>query len=282
MLNKLKVKSIIVAIDGLIRETEFNCFWRYSMKKLLIGIIVIVAIGAGALFYLSSNAGGMIKDAVVVYTPPMIGADVELASVDLDAPNGTASLNNLVIHNPEGFKSEHAFKIANMDLKLDVQSLTSDVIHINEIRLDAPDMIYEIGTKGNNIGRIQENVEKFVESLGLESSDEELKYIIDHVYINDTRVKIASDLLGGRGAGVTLPDLHITDIGKKENGAIATDVLKQIFGVVNASVSKVAQDEVLGDLAGKAEDAAGNVVKNLEEKVVDQVGQKLKGLIPPL
>ena len=250
------------------------------MKKLLIGILLIIGIGAGALFYLSSNAGGMIKDAVVIYTPPMIGADVELASVDLDAPNGTASLKGLVIRNPEGFKSEHAFKIANMALKLDVQSLTSDVIHINEVRLDTPDMIYEIGTNGNNVGRIQENVEKFVESLGLESSDEELKYIIDNVYINDTKVKIASDLLGGRGASVTLPDLHIADIGKRENGAIATDVLKQIFGVVNASVSKVAQDEVLGDLAGKAEAAAGNVVKDLEDKVVDQVGAKLKGLIP--
>ncbi|MBL4602092.1 MAG: hypothetical protein JKY84_05070, partial [Emcibacteraceae bacterium] len=148
----------------------------------------------------------------------------------------------------------------------------------NEIRLDAPDMIYEIGTKGNNISKIQQNVDDYVAGLGLESSEGELKYIIDHVYINGTKVKIASDLLGGRGAGVTLPDLHIADIGKRENGAIATDVLKQIFGVVNASVSKVAQSEVLGDLVGGVKDKAGNVVKELESKV----GDKLKGLIPSM
>lgn len=253
------------------------------MKKLLIGVLVIVAIGAGAMFYLSSNAGGMIKDGVETYVPPVIGAQVALANVDLDPANGAASLSGLLIGNPEGFKSDHAFKIDNMNVKLDVASLTSDVIHINEVRLDAPDMIYEIGTNGNNIGKIQENVEAYVASLGLESSDDsELKYIIDHVYINGTKVKIASDLLGGRGAGVTLPDLHIADIGKRENGAIASDVLKQIFGVVNASVSEVAQSEVLGDIAGGVEDAAGNVVKDLEDKVVDQVGDKLRGIIPPM
>lgn len=249
------------------------------MKKLFIGLLVIVAIVAGALFYVSSNAGSMIKDGVVTYVPPVIGADVALGNVDLDPANGAASLTGLVIGNPEGFKSAHAFKIDNMSVKLDIASLTSDVIHINEVRLDAPDMIYEIGSKGNNISKIQENVEKYVTELGLESSDDsELKYIIDNVYINATKVQIASDLLGGKGASVTLPDLHIADIGKRENGAIATDVLKQVFGVVNASVTKVAQSEVLGDVLGNVEDAAGNVVKDLE----DQVGEKLKGLIPPM
>lgn len=249
------------------------------MKKLFIGLLVIVAVVAGALFYVSSNAGSMIKDGVVTYVPPVIGADVALGNVDLDPANGAASLTGLVIGNPEGFKSAHAFKIDNMSVKLDIASLTSDVIHINEVRLDAPDMIYEIGSKGNNISKIQENVEKYVTELGLESSDDsELKYIIDNVYINATKVQIASDLLGGKGASVTLPDLHIADIGKRENGAIATDVLKQVFGVVNASVTKVAQSEVLGDVLGNVEDAAGNVVKDLE----DQVGEKLKGLIPPM
>ncbi|MBL4602057.1 MAG: hypothetical protein JKY84_04895, partial [Emcibacteraceae bacterium] len=159
------------------------------MKKLFIGLLVIVAIGAGGLYYLSSNAGDMIRDGVVTYVPPVIGAEVKLAKVDLDPANGAASLSGLVIGNPEGFKSEHAFKIDNMSLKLDIASLTSDVIHINEIRLDAPDMIYEIGTKGNNISKIQQNVDDYVAGLGLESSEGELKYIIDHVYINGTKVK---------------------------------------------------------------------------------------------
>lgn len=255
------------------------------MKKLIIGTLAIFIVGAGALFYLSSNAGGLIRDGVVEYVPPVIGAQVELASVELDAVGGTASLNNMVIHNPEGFNSEHLFKmdrlLVNMDVSL--ENLTSDVISISEVRLDGADMIYEIGTGGNNVGKIQENIDAYINSLDLEASeDSEKKFIVDHVYINGTNVSLASDLLGGKEVGFSLPDLHITDIGKRENGAIASDVIKQIFAAISGSATDVAESELLKNTVGDLEGAAENVVKDLEEKVVDEVADKLRGLIPPM
>lgn len=257
------------------------------MKKLLIGLVVLLAIGAGAVMYLSSNAGGLIKDGVVEYTPPVVGADVELANVNLDPANGMASLQGLTIGNPEGFKSEHLFKMDELLVKMDVDiaNLTSDVIRIGEVRLEGADMIYEIGTNGNNVSKVQENIDAYMTAMGIESSsDSEKKFIIDDVYINGTNVKLATDLLGGQGIGFPLPDLHLSGIGEKENGVIASDAMKQIFGAISGSVSKVAESEMLnntvgniGDAAGNVEEAAGNVVKELEDKV----GDKLKGLIPP-
>lgn len=256
------------------------------MKKILIGIVIIVALGAGGLYYLSLNAGRVVKESVVEYVPPVIGADVQLANVDLDPSAGVASLNGMVIGNPEGFKSDHLFKMDQLLVKMDVgiDNLSSDVIKIDEIRLEGADMIYEIGSNGNNVGKIQENIDKYISDLGIEMSEDESekKFIVDHVYVNGTNVKVASDLLGGRGLGFPLPDLHLTDIGKKENGAVASDVMKQIFGAISGSVSKVAQSQMLGDVVGGVSDAAGNVVKEMEDKVVDQVGNKLKGLIPPM
>ena len=54
------------------------------MKKILIGLVVIIALGAGALYYLSSNVGQIIKSSVETYVPDMIGADVKLGQVILD------------------------------------------------------------------------------------------------------------------------------------------------------------------------------------------------------
>ncbi|MBT5074635.1 MAG: hypothetical protein HOH18_12520 [Kordiimonadaceae bacterium] len=255
------------------------------MKKLLIGIVVVVALGAGAVFYLSSNAGTLVRDGVVEYVPPVIGAPVDLASVDLDAVGGMASLNNMVIHNPVGFKSEHLFKMEQLLVKMDVSldNLTSDVISISEVRLEGADMIYEIATSGNNVGKIQENIDAYMQSLNLgESEDSEKKFIVDHVYINGTNVSLASDLLAGKDVGFSLPNLHITDIGKRDNGAIASDVIKQIFAAISGSATDVAQSELLKNTVGDIEGAAENVVKDLEDKVVDEVSNKLKGLIPPM
>ena len=262
------------------------------MKKLLIGIVVLIAVGAGAFVYLSSNAGGLVRDGVVQYVPPVIGADVQLASVDIDASAGTASLNSMVIGNPEGFDSDHLFKMDALSVRMDtsIDNLMADVIRIQEIRLEGADMIYEIGTGGNNVGKIQENIDAYISSLGLESdSESEKKLIIDDVYVNGTNVKVASDILGGRGLGFPLPDIHLQGIGEKENGVIASDAIKQIFDAISGGVTEVAQTGVLndvlggvGDVVGGVEDAAGNVVKELEDKVVDEVGDKLKGLIPPM
>jgi hypothetical protein len=255
------------------------------MKKLLVVIFVIGLLGAGAFFYLSSNAGGLIRDGVVAYTPPVIGAEVELASVDLDPSAGTASLNNMVIGNPEGFTSDHLFKMDQLMVRMDtsIDNLTSDVIRINEVRLEGADMIYEIGRNGNNIGKIQENIDAYMAELGIESSeDSETKFIIDDVYVNGTNVKVASDLLGGRGVGFPLPDLHLSGIGEGENGVIASDAIKQVFGAISGSVQRVAQSEAIGDLLGNVQGAGENVIKELEDKVVDEVGDRLKGLIPPM
>lgn len=255
------------------------------MKKLLMFIVVIGLLGAGAFFYLSSNAGGLIRDGVVAYTPPVIGADVELASVDLDTAAGTAALNNMVIGNPEGFSSEHLFKMDQLMVKMDtgLENLTADVIRVSEVRLEGADMIYEIGSNGNNVGKIQENIDTYMAELGIESSDDsEKKFIIEDVYVNGTNVKVASDLLGGRGVGFPLPDLHLSGIGEKENGVIASDAIKQVFGAISGSVQQVAQNEALGDILGGVQDVGENVVKELEDKVVDEVGDRLKGLIPPM
>lgn len=255
------------------------------MKKLVIGTLAIVIVGAGAVFYLSSNAGTLIRDGVVNYVPPVIGAEVELASVELDAVSGTASLNNMVIHNPEGFNSDHLFKMDQLLVNMDVsiENLISDVIRISEVRLDGAEMIYEMGTRGNNVGKIQQNIDAYINSLNLEASeDSEKKFIVDHVYINSTNVSLASDLLGGKEVGFALPDLYIADIGKRENGAIASDVIKQIFAAISGSASDVAQSELLKNTVEGISDVDENTVKELEDKVVDEVADKLKGLIPPM
>lgn len=255
------------------------------MKKLLIAIVVLVVVAGGALFFISSNAGGLVRDGVVQYVPPVIGANVKLASVDLDPIAGTASLNAMEIGNPDGFKSDHLFKMEKLLVKMDVsiENLTSDVIRISAVRLDGADMIYEIGSNGNNVGKIQENIDAYMKAMGLKASeDSEKKFIVDDVYIDGTNVTLASDLLGGKGVSFPLPNLHIEDIGKRDNGAIASDVIKQIFSAISGSVTDVAQSELLKNTVGDITGDAENVVKDLEDKVGKEVGDKLKGLIPKM
>lgn len=232
------------------------------MKKILIALLLVVVVIGGGVVYMASNAGKLIQQAVLDYGPKVIGAKIDLAGVDVDFWGGTASIKGLVIHNPDGFKSAHALKIDSLDVGIDLGSLTSDVIRISQVRMEGANVIYEIGTKGNNISRLQKNVDAYVQSLGLEENEDEstAKFQIDHVYINKTKVKLATDLLGGKGAGVTLPDIHLKDIGQSGDGASLSDVMKKILGAINGGLGKAMTTDMIK-----------NTVKG--------VGDKLKGLL---
>ncbi len=233
------------------------------MKKIFIGIALVLVIIIGVVVYGASQSGTLIREAVLEYAPPATGAAVTLEKVNVSLMGGSAGLSGLTVGNPKGFKSDHAFKVGNMDVQIDIASLMEDVIRIEEIRIDGADLIYEIGSKGNNISKIQKNIAAYSQSLGLEASESEseAKFIVDHIYINGTRVKLATDLIGGKGAGLTLPDIHLKNIGTEDKAATAGEVGAVIFGAVNKGLSKIITKDMLKGTMDKVKKKLGDIFK---------------------
>lgn len=228
------------------------------MKKILVGLFVTVVIIVGVALYGISRSENLIQSAVTTYGPKATGTEVTLEKVTVSLLGGHAGMSGLTVGNPAGFKSGYAFKVGGMDVSIDMNSLLSDVIHIREIRIDGADLIYEIGAHGNNIKKIQQNIESYSQSLGLEpsQSDSEVKFIVDDVYITGTRVKLASDLLGGKGVGLGLPDIHLKNIGTEKKAATAGEVGARIFSAVNKGLGKTVTRDMIG-----------NSLKNVKEKL---------------
>lgn len=215
------------------------------MKKLVIILTLFILLIVGSVVYVAGQAGGLIRQAVVTHGPELTGSALSLNKVTVSLVGGTASLEGLVINNPKGFKSDHAFRVNQVNISLQMMSLFEEVIRVKEIRIDGADLIYELGTRGNNIAKLQKNVEGNMAKLGLKSSEKETRFIIDDIYINGTKVKLASDLLGGKGAALTLPDLHLENIGTEEKAATGGEVAKRIFTTVNGALSKHVTKDML-------------------------------------
>ncbi|MCF8475063.1 MAG: AsmA family protein [Emcibacter sp.] len=233
------------------------------MKKIFIGIVVILVVIGGVLFYGASQSGTIIRSGILEYAPKATGANVDLNKVNVSLFGGSAGLSGLMVGNPKGFKSDYAFKVGDMAVKLDLKSLASDVICIKEIRIDGADLIYEIGTKGNNISKIQKNIEAYTASLGLAASesDSSAKFIVDHIYITGTKVKLASDLLGGKGAALPLPDIHLKNIGTEDKGATAGEVGSAVFGAVNKGLGKIITKDMINNSLGSVKKKLGDIFK---------------------
>ena len=82
-----------------------------------------------------------------------------------------------------------------VEVILDTDSITSDIITINKIDIQAPEVTYELGSSGSNINAIQNNVDAFVKKYvgdskpGEKSAANEggTKMVIDHVYVKGAR-----------------------------------------------------------------------------------------------
>jgi hypothetical protein len=138
-----------------------------------------------------------------------------------------------------------------------------------------PDITYEHKSGGSNLDVIQRNAESYVATKTAEfggGKDEKKdagkpgkKLIIENFYLKDAKANVSAEILKGKTMSVPVPDLHLTDIGKKTNGATAGEAAKQIISAITSSVTKAASSIFGGVVEGvkKGAEAVGGAIKGL-------------------
>ena len=261
------------------------------MKKVMIGVIVVLIVVGGAGVYVFLNAGGIIKQIVEEVGSEATKTKVSLSKVDLSIQSGEAALNGFQMGNPSGFKTPKAMSFGIVSVKLDPASVTQDVILIKEIVIARPEITYEFASGGSNFDAIKKNVDSYAKKMGAGGSGQKesaeakgsKKVIIDHLYVRDG--KVGGSALG-KAIDLPLPDIHLRDIGKATNGALASDVAKSILDAINRSVGKAVASLGMKELMGTAKGAMGGATKMLEgdgakkmmEDTTKGVGGALKGM----
>lgn len=75
-----------------------------------------------------------------------------------------------------------------------------------------------------------------------------------------------------------LPDIHLKDIGKKENGATPGEVVQTLIGALNKAILKAVAPlnlDKMGEVAGKAVEGTKDVVEGAAKGVTDAVSDIL-------
>ena len=219
-----------------------------NMKKIIgFAVLAIVAVIAAAFIYLSMNYSSIVKAGVETYGPQYTKTKVGLGGVDASLLAGEISINDFLIGNPKGFKTSHAFRVGTVKVAVDLGSLTGDTIHIKEIVIDAPDIIYELGAGGSNLQTIQKNVSQAsgtgAGKAAKDDGGEGPKVIIDNLYIRNAKVALSAGMLGGKKIPVPVPDIHLKDIGKDSKdgkGASLSEAAAKVMDAITGSVTKSA------------------------------------------
>lgn len=264
------------------------------MKKVLgaIAAFVLVAVVAIGL-YLYFSFSSLVKTAVETYAPRITQTKVTLGGVSVSLFGGSATLDDLVIGNPAGFKSDRAMALHRASISLDSATVMSPVVHIKDIQVIEPQIVFEPGQGSNNLSVIQKNLARMASGQApaqpatntTAGPQPEKKLIIDHFIISGTKAVLALPQLSqvAQMAGqssdvtVTLPTIEMRDLGTKEGGLPPAKIAEQVMARLEAQAQQAATDyaqKLMNDMskgAGGLLNQGGDSAKG--------VGDQLKGLL---
>jgi hypothetical protein len=248
------------------------------MKKifLIVVILILVLVVVGAVVGVVS-LDGIVKKGVATVGSQVTKVAVGLDTVHISLLKGDAQLKGFVVGNPDGYKTPQAISVGLAELGINPASILSDKIVIRTLHVESPEITFEGGLGGNNLSKILDNIKGVHKpsSPDAEAKPETKpakKIEVDDFLITGAKVNGTLTLPTGKEIQIktlTLPDIHLTDLGKGGDGLTPAELARSAWSAVSAATIKA----VTADASN-----LGNGVKQILHSAVLTGGKDKNGL----
>jgi hypothetical protein len=240
-------------------------------KTIVLGSAGIVAVAAAAAVFLAVNKlDGVVGDAVATYGRAATDTDVDVGGVDIALTEGTGKLTRLTVDNPPGFETGYAVRVNDVEVSLDLRSLSSGVPVVTELLLDDAHINAEHRGDATNLTEIQRNVSQPSTQPAAPAEDAG-RIIIDRFRLTNARVTVTSELFS-KPEELALEDVVVTGIGRSAGGASYAEAAEAMLAPILAAARSAAQARLQSE-------AADAVRGELEEEIEEKAGEKLRELL---
>lgn len=251
------------------------------MKKVLIVLLILVAAIVGGVVYLASGANDFIRSQIETQGSKYLATPVTVAAVDLSFSDGRLTITDIDVENPDGFSNEDALSLGA--ITLDLGGSTEEPYQIQEVTVDAPEILYELDSSGQgNLIVLKNNLDANLpkgeaSEQPAESSGPSPKLIVDKVTVSNAKLVLNFENLNTgdyeldkKTYEVTLPTFNAGSIGKPD-GLPADQVGAAIVQQMLDNAIKQAKAEAKKVLADKAKEKLNEEKDKLLEKGKDKL-----------
>ena len=229
------------------------------MKKLLLGLVVLVVLLGGGVLLILSNLDALVKTAIESYGSAAVGTQVSVGSVEISLTEGAASIRYFSIANPEGFSDNPMLSFSELSVSLDLNNLNAENIGIVLISSTDPFVSYERANCTTNIDVMSQRLAgegpQEPEDAGTES---EIRLQIGEVSIRNIQANISDERLP-TPARVSLGDIDLQNL-----SGTPAEITQQIL------------TPVMGQLARNAGQAFLNLASDLFTGGAEQLGETVE------
>ena len=225
-------------------------------KTIKIALAAVALIGFLAVLFINLWLGTIVKTAIEQVGPPLTKTTVKLESVDISLLRGLVQLKGLEIGNPRGYNAPTAMKLGTARIRMQVLSVLSNTIDIDEILVEAPVITVEGLLSKNNLTAIQDNVlsaipkgsheaAKPAEDKAAKSSASSGKKILIRSFTfkgGQIAAHVGTGIVGEKDLALSLPAIHLTDIGKETGGATPEQAVSAVFSAITRGTTSAITD----------------------------------------
>ena len=231
-----------------------------------------LVIAVVALLVVGSNLGKIVKAGIEQFGPKFTGTSVTVDSVELSPSSGAGAVKGLVVGNPEGYKTPYAIRLGSAALAVDAGTVLKDKVVIKSIQVTDPEINIEGGLSDNNLKKIMANLDSFTAgekgqpAATTDSGGKGKKLEVDDFVLSGAKVNVKFAMLGGGGPSLTLPDIHLTNLGTGPDGITPGALTKEVIGEITSKTIGAVAAQV-GNLGKGAVDAAKNAGSGAADSV---------------
>ena len=233
------------------------------MKRIPIGIVLALGlvVVVGAIVYLVTSLDGIVKRQIEQHGSRLTGTRVSLEGVEIDLVAGSGTIRGLRVANPEGFSSGDAIRLQTIALAIDLGSLGSQPLRIEQIEIGEVDVRLEVDERGrSNIDALRRHAadsgsDTTSSKAGEAEADEATRIAIGRLEFAGGQIVTQGIHTQGKERNVAFPGLSLRNLGGPNGeppGAIGQEVFVAFASRVVRSVATREARDALGDAAEKA------------------------------
>ena len=258
------------------------------MKKSLVVLLIVLIALSGLIFFLKDNLDEIVREIIVTSVSDATDTNVSLAQVKLNLKEGAGTLNNYQQGNPEGFQTKYAFRFDQAELDIDVGTILDDVVIIERVFINHADIVYEFNDGKTNFLELKKNIDKNTkkknsdqknnpvkvqEKTSSQSKTQQSKKIIIRSFeMINTEVEAAMPFASSQTLSVQLPNIKLSNIGAKENGLLADELMKVFLDAIEKDLKRAVNfknlvNDLEKDLKKQIDREAEKAIKKIESEL---------------
>ena len=258
---------------------------KTGSKITLFTILLVVIAIAASVFYVINNLDSLVKNAIEKYGSEATQTAVRVDSVKITLKEGSSVINGLSVANPAGFEAKYAFSLGEIGSKINIDSLSNEVIVIDDITIRAPQVYFEMNQqRQTNLNELKENLLGTAPAITTSkkqttTQSKELKFILKQVHFSEGKIFAKVMPLKNKEYQLKLPEILLRNLGGSK-GATAAQLSHEIISLLSdralAEVKKKGVGAELDKVKAQVKEKIAAEKAKLKEELDNQTSSKIE------